>query len=29
MHHMKRVIAVREDVNESMNSEVAGTCMSK
>lgn len=29
MHHIKRGIAVREDVNESMNSEVAGTCMSK
>ena len=29
MHQVKRVIAVREDVNESMNSEIAGTCISK
>lgn len=29
MHHMKKLIAVREDVNESMNSQVAGTYMSK
>ena len=29
MHQMKRVISVRQDVNESMNSGVAGTRMSK